>query len=113
MEDIPHLLLDRGDKKPLTSPFPCLTPSDFVTSDDPRASRSMPSAFLSSTGFRGRLRGHEKGGKTQRAEDVPRLVMDTIATWAGLTPAAPVALASMSPQLNFGGRSKSDEEDIP
>ncbi len=106
MEDIPHLLLDRGDKKPLTSPFPCLTPSDFVTSDDPRASRSMPSAFLSSTGFRGRLRGHEKGGKTQRAEDVPRSVMDKIAT-------APVALASMSPQLNFGGRSRSDEEDIP
>lgn len=103
-EDIPYLTRNSGDDEPLAARCPCLTASEFVTSDAPRDSRSMPSALLLSTGFRGRVRGREKGWKTPRVEGMPRLVTETAATWACLTPAAPVALALMSPQPSLGGK---------
>ena len=71
-ESIPHLAKNSGDDEPLALPYLCLTPSKFVTSDAPRASRSMPSVLLLLTGFRGRVRRREKGEETQRAEDIPR-----------------------------------------
>lgn len=120
-EDIPCLVVNRSDKKPLTSRCSGLAPLDFVTSVASSASRSMPSALLSPTGFRRRGRGRGEGRKTEKVEEVPCLVVDKgvkkllAATWY-LKPAALVALALMSLRLVFGGkeiRSKSEEEDIP
>lgn len=84
----------------------------------------MPSALLSSTDFRRRERGWRIGGKRieERAEDVPRLVVDSgdkkplTTPRFGLRSTALIALALMAPQLGLGGkkmRRKSDEEDIP
>lgn len=108
-EDIPRLVVNRGDKMPLNSPCSGLAPLDFVTSVASRASRSMPSALLSPTGFRRRGRGRGEGGKTEIVEDVPCFVVDKgvkkllAATWY-LKPAALVALALMSLRLVFGGK---------
>lgn len=84
----------------------------------------MPSALLSSIDFRRRERGWRIGGKRieERAEDVPRLVVDSgdkkplTTPRFGLRSTASIALALMASQLGLGGkkmRRKSDEEDIP